>query len=265
MTAKTSTWVGGTAALAAVLMGGTFFLAVQPTLSRAAEAQEQTEITRDQNDVLRQQVDQLRADFVNLPQYQTDLADLRVGIPTGPALSDYVRELDARAQQAGLTITKLTPGAAEVVPGPTLTSADVAAATGTDPSAAPTAEATTSADAAVADPSTAAAAPATAAFDGFYAMPMTVTVVGTFPSALSFLDSVQAPDGRLLLVTSLVGTGQGDAEASGGRPATQEGDIELTIGGYLYVLTDPTAPADTGTTDETLPQGDTSGSLGSGS
>lgn len=265
MAAKTSTWVGGTAALAAVLMGGTFFLAVQPTLSRAAEAQEQTQITRDQNDVLRQQVDQLRADFVNLPQYQSELADLRVGIPTGPALSDYVRQLDAKAQQAGLTITKLTPGAAVIVPGPAVASADLAAAAVTDPSAAPTAEATTSADAAAADPSAAVAAPATAAFEGFYAMPLTVSVVGTFPSALSFLGSLQASDGRLFLVTSLVGSGQGDAEASGGRPATKEGDIELTVGGYLYVLTDPMAPADDGTTDEALPQGDPSGALGSGS
>jgi hypothetical protein len=245
-------------------MAGTWFLAAEPTLARAAEANELTDVTRDQNDVLRDQVEQLRADFVNLPQYQAELESLRVGIPTAPDLADYLRQLDSMAQASGLTVTKVEPGAAEVVP------AAVPAAVATDPAATGAAAATPSPEATAGTEAAPATAPAaTAALEGFYAMPVSMTVVGSFPAALSFLTAAQSSDGRLLLVTSLVGAGQGEAEATGGRPATHEGDIELTISGYLYVLTDPdavaagAAPVDPAA--PALPQGDPAGSLGSGS
>lgn len=262
MAAKKSTWVGGTALVAAALMAGTWLLAVQPTLASADDTREQAEVAEGQNELLRAKIVQLQADFEKLPQYQAELAELRVGLPAALELSPYLRRLDAAAVAAGITLTAVEPGGPEIVPGAT-TSAPVASDTTgtTDETATDTAEA-------AAEPA-APVATSTGAMEGFTAVPVKFTVVGTFPAALAFLANVQTGDERLLLVTNLVGTGQAEAEASDGRPATAEGDIEMSVGGYLYVLTDPTQ-ATGGATDgagvgATLPQGDVSGRVGSGS
>jgi Tfp pilus assembly protein PilO len=266
MAAKKSTWVGGTALLAAALMAGTWLVAVQPTLARPRETQEQADITEAQNELLRAKNAQLAADFANLPTYQADLDALRVGLPPSIDLSDYLRQLDAAAEAAGIVITAVEPGVPQVVPGPSVA---VPAATDAETEDAGTADSESMGSGL--DDAESAAAPATgttAGIAGFTAVPIKITVVGSFPAALAFLSNVQTTDGRLLLVSNLVGTGQAEAEASGGRPATQEGDIEMSAGGFLYVLTDPAQAAggasDDGTT-EPLPQGDVSGRVGSGS
>lgn len=263
MAAKKSTWIGGTALLAATMMAGTWLLAVQPTLARADETREQAEMSEAQNEALRAKIVQLQADFEKLPQYKADLAELRVGLPTSIELSPYLRRLDAAAVSAGITLTAVEPGAPEIVPGGTTSAPATAETSG----ATDEASADTSATDATAEPA-APVATSTGAMEGFTAVPVKFTVVGTFPAALAFLANVQAGDERLLLVTNLVGTGQGDAEASDGRPATAEGDIEMSVGGYLYVLTDPTqtpgATADDSSTGGALPQGDVSGRVGSG-
>lgn len=268
MAATKGTWIGGTALVSAALMAGTWLLAVQPTLARADETREQAEVTQGQNELLRAKNAQLAQDFANLPGYQADLDALRVGLPDSIDLSDYLRQLDAAALAAGITITGVEPGAAEAVPA---VGAAAPATPAPDATADPAGAGTPAADDVTA-PDEAAPAPtaAGAVVPGFTAVPIKITVVGSFPAALAFLTNVQTTDGRLLLVSNLVGTGQADAEASGGRPATREGDIEMSTGGYLYVLTDPNqaatpAPDDDDASPAPLPQGDVSGRVGSGS
>ena len=81
-----------------------------------------------------------------------------------------------------------------------------------------------------------------------------MTAVGTYDATSAFLSDLQNGTQRLFLVSSLQGTSQDDAEASGGKPATGVGDLEVIVTGYLYVLpdslgtaavTDPGAPAPT--------------------
>lgn len=241
--ASTKVWVGGTAFVAVALLGGTWFLAVAPTLSLAAETQVQTTATEQQNADLRTKIAQLKVDFANLPALEQQLADLRVGIPTSLELADYLRELDGAATANSITLLDLAFTDSLSVP-----VAAAPAAVVPDPSA--TTEATAGTDDAAAE--VAPAAPA--AIDGFIAVPVTMTALGTFPSGLTFLSTLQTGTQRIFLPSNVTAVGQPEAPAANGRPATVQGDIELKITGYLYVLEDTTDVAPSPSPTVELPQ-----------
>ncbi len=88
---------------------------------------------------------------------------------------------------------------------------------------------------------------------GFAQVPITVEVVGTYANVTAFLNDVQAGTQRLLLVTGLDAKKTDAAEASGGRPATADGDLDLLISGSLYVLQDQAAAATPEVTDPATP------------
>lgn len=228
--ASTKVWVGGTSLVAVALLGGTWFLAVAPTLSLASETQVQTAATEQQNADLRTKIAQLKVDFANLPALEQDLADLRVGIPTSLELADYLRELDGIAAASSVTLLDLAFQDSVTVPVAAAPAADVP-----DPSA------TTTSTAGVEGETAEVAPAAPAAIDGFVAVPVTLTALGTFPNGLGFLGALQTGTQRIFLPGAVSAVGQPAAPGSGGRPETAEGDIELKVTGYLYVLEDTTA------------------------
>lgn len=229
--AKKSTWVGGTAFLAVVILALAWFLAINPTLAAASDLRSQAEATTASNEMLELQVTKLKADFEKLPEYQAELAGLQVQIPTDAQLSAYLRQLDAIAVAHTVTLTTVAPSVpttvvlaapvapVAVAPAPTDGTAPAPEA-GTDPAAVPPAP-------------VAATAPA-----GLASIAFTITALGTYDNVLAFTSDLQNATPRLFLVTSLNGTSQKDQPASGGRPETKEGDLELVIGGLVYVLPD---------------------------
>lgn len=233
--AKRSTWIGGTVFAALVILAATYFLAVSPMLATASDTRAEVASTQLSNDLLQLKIKKLAADFAKLPEYKADLAAIRVQIPVGADLSGYLRQLDTIAVAHSVTVTAVGPSPAQTVV-PAVPAVAPAAA------AAPTPAPTATVSAAPAAGASAAAAPAAnAAPVGFAAIPFTLTVVGTYDNALAFLSDLQNATPRLFLVTGLTGTSQPKAEASGGKPATALGDIELKIDGFTYVLTDPSA------------------------
>jgi hypothetical protein len=52
---------------------------------------------------------------------------------------------------------------------------------------------------------------------------------------------LQRKSERLFLVGELEYVRQKKGEASGGKPATKDGDVELRIVGFIFVLTEPDA------------------------
>ena len=233
--AKRSTWIGGTVFVALIIMVATYFLAVAPALATASDSRAEVASTQQSNELLRLKITKLAADFAKLPEYKADLAAVRVQIPTNADLSGYLRQLDAIAVAHSVTLIAVGPSVAQrVVP------AVPAAAAAPAPVAAPTAEAS-AAPAADAAGTSAAAPAANAGPVGFAAIPFTMTVVGTYDNALAFLTDLQNATPRLFLVTALTGTSQPKADASGGRPATAIGDLELMVTGFTYALTDPSA------------------------
>jgi len=243
MGVKTSTWVLGAAFLAVVVLAGSWFLAISPTLATAQETRAEAQSVEDRNDLLRFDLATLKKQYENLDESKAEMATLRVQIPTAAELADYAREIAGLAEARGATITTVTVGTPlDVVPAaPTAAPVPVveAPAEGAATESEPTDGVAT--DGAATDGAVPAQAVGAAPIEGFVAVPIDITALGTTANVMAFLDDLQQSSARLFLVTALNGTGQAVTEASGGRPATALGDLELRITGYIYVLKDTTA------------------------
>lgn len=254
---KTSTWVGGTVVVALLLLVAGWFLLVSPVLASASETRAATADVESDNDMTRQRIQTLKAQFETLDESKAELAALQLQVPTTGQLSDYLRQVDEQAVARTVSLTSVAPGAPELfapVTGaaPTAAASD-ATATGdavTDPVTDPAADAAT----------TAAPAPAagTTAPAGMVDVPITLTAVGSYANVMGWVQSIQEQTDRLLLVTTVTGTALDDAPAGGGKPATVKGDIEVSVTGYLYVLpNDQSIPMVTPEeTEATLPGAD---------
>jgi len=250
MAARKATWVAGAAILGVVALGGTWFLGAAPVLTEISRLSDERETTQAQNEELDARLQRLATDSARLPELKAALADLQVGIPTTAQVDDFLRRVDELQSARGIPTVKVevadplsvvdNRGVLAPEPAP----ADAATAPADGAAATPEPEPSASAGTSTGDTSDGQASddPATAAVpgpDGFVAVPVTITLLGNFISSLGFLSDLQSADGRLFLVTDLKGLGQDEAEAVDGRPATAQGDIELTITGRLYVLVDP--------------------------
>lgn len=250
MGAKNSTWIAGAAFVAILLMAGTWFFGVSPIKDEITAINERTDAAAAENVILEARLNELSTASAKLPELKQELADLQVGIPSTERTDEFLRRLDelqTAYQIPAIEISVADPTA--VVDNLGVTSlgdvqAESAANTAPDSETeTPDAEATASSSDAAATTDAAAAAQSTtpAGPDNFYALPVTITLLGGFPNSLQFLSDLQADDGRLFLVTGVLGEGQGAAEAADGKPATQVGDIQMEITGNLYILVDPTA------------------------
>ncbi|WP_263730790.1 hypothetical protein [Cellulomonas sp. SG140] len=250
--AKKGSWIGATVFGSLVIVVGSWFLLINPTLSAASEVRTQTAQVTSQNDALAAKVAKLKADFAKLDDYKSQLAAIRKQVPTTAQLSDYLRQLDTIATAHSVTVTAVAPGV------PTAVVAQAAAqAPAPQPSTtagatpAPTPSAAAGAAGAAAPASGAAAASAIP--PGFTAVPLSVTVIGSYDNTLAFLSDLQTATPRLFLVSGFTATGQQDAAATGGKPKTSVGDQQLVISGFLYVLPDTSAAKPSPTATPALP------------
>ena len=206
---KSSTWVVGAAVLSLVIIALSWFLLASPTLDEASVAHTDAEAAELRNGQLRVQNAALKKEFERLPELEAELAAIQQNVPASPLLTEYNLVVGTTAAARGVTVLNVETGpAVEVMP--------VAPVDG----AAPTDVAATSGD----------------GVGGLYAIPLTIGVLGTYENTTLFLDDLQQANPRLLSVNGLTIEGQDEAEASGGRPATAQGDAEQTITGYVYVL-----------------------------
>jgi Tfp pilus assembly protein PilO len=239
-------WVVGTAVLAVLLLAAAWLLAIQPVVARASEDTAQAVQQRDQNGLLELEIASLKEQFTHLDEYVAELDALRLQMPVDGDGASISRELQSLADQAGVTIVSVAPSLpqafvpAEAAPAPV---ADAAVAEGGSDTASTDGDVTADAT---------AAAPATVALPGFYAVPITLSSVGTYDSSVAFLRAVQSQASRLYLVSSINAVTQETEGANGGRPATNAGDLELTMTGYAFVLADTAAATET-TDERTLP------------
>ncbi|VTR75591.1 hypothetical protein [Cellulomonas hominis] len=220
-------WIAGTVFLALVLLAGVWLLLVEPVMTKAAEDTMSAEQQRQQNDLLELEIVKLADDFTHLDEFKAELAALRLEMPVTGDGASISRELQALATASGVTITSVAPSVPQVF---------VSAAAAAAPVADAAAEDTTTTE--VTDDAAATTAPAPTAVSGLYTVPITINSVGSYDGSVAFLRSVQSNASRLYLVSSITAQTQEAQGASGGRPATAAGDVELTITGYAYVLTD---------------------------
>lgn len=206
---KSSTWVVGAAVLSLVIIALSWFLLASPTLDEAGVAHTDAEAAELRNGQLRVQNAALKEEFERLPELEAELAALQQNVPATPLITEYNLVIGTTAVARAVTVLNVETGpAVEVMP--------IAQVDG-----AQTAE---------------VAAAAGDGVSGLYAIPLTIGVLGTYDNTTLFLDDLQQANPRLLSVNGLTIEGQDEAEASGGRPATAQGDAEQTITGFIYVL-----------------------------
>jgi Tfp pilus assembly protein PilO len=235
-------WIAGTVVLALVLLAGVWLLLIDPVMTRAAEDTAAAEQQRQQNDLLELEIVKLADDFTHLDEYKAELAALRLEMPVTGDGASISRELQALATGAGVTITSVAPSVPQVFVPAAAAAAPVADAAAAD---ATTTDGT--------DTTGSAAPVAPSAVPGLYTVPITINTVGSYDGSVAFLRSVQSGASRLYLVSSITAQTQEAQGASGGRPATAAGDVELTITGYAYVLTDGSTPVVEPDTGAALP------------
>ncbi|MDR1294632.1 MAG: hypothetical protein LBK59_06700, partial [Bifidobacteriaceae bacterium] len=173
--------------------------------SRTAEARASILSAREENDRLRVQLADLRADAERLGELQARLAALRGQFPTSLELASFTRYLSELADSAGLVVQSVQIGA----PAPVDTMPELPVAPdGTEPPALP-------------DPPR-----------GLYMYPITLTVAGSLDAAKTYTAALQGegPDIRMFLAPSMSwSSGRADG-------ASAEVTEVFTIHGMTFAL-----------------------------
>ena len=157
----------------AVLAAG-WFLLVSPKRSEASEAQLAADAQVTANSALRTQIEVLKAQAKNLPKEQAKLAAVAAKLPSSRAMPALIRALTTAAEDAGVELVTLAPGATAVA---------------APAAAAPVAPAAGAEGAAPAAP-VAPAAPAAAAGQ-LGTIPVTLNVVGGYFQVQQFLANLE--------------------------------------------------------------------------
>lgn len=202
MTGARSMWTAGTVLLALVLAAAGWLLLISPELERTAALDDSRVLAEDRNATLAAEVAALSADLERLGELQAGLAELRTQVPASVDLAELTRELGRMVEDSGATVRSLQVG----VPVALTEVEDLTAA------AAPEA-ATTSAPA------------------GMYAVPVALTVSGEPGQVRDYVDRLQSPGGRLLLMSQF------------SIAVDDEGTATVSTSGHTYVLADGAADA----------------------
>jgi Tfp pilus assembly protein PilO len=110
-------WTAGGLLGAAALLGLGWIIFIGPQYAEAAslhdqQIQAQLRLTSQQRKLA-----DLRRENEDLPQFKAQLERARAALPTSPATSDFLRELQTASQQASVSVTGLTIGGRSDVPG----------------------------------------------------------------------------------------------------------------------------------------------------
>lgn len=205
---KATPWILGAAFLSIVILAGMWFFAISPELEAASESRDQAESQRANNGILEAQNRKLAQQFEELPALRTELDAFRVGIPGVLDQAGFSDELARLEKESGAFVLSVEFSTSNVITAET-------------------------------------AGPVVDVPQGMYAIPVVVTVLGAAEDTLAYLDGLQRETDRFFFVSTMAATAQDEAGASGGRPETKDGDLEIAINGYVYVLDGAMTSADT--------------------
>ena len=231
---KTRTWSAATAVLCVLLIVAAYFLLIAPKRAEAADLRDQTVAQDQANQQSRLKIQQLKAQYAELPSKQAELAVIKQQLPDNPALPTLIRTLTSMADASGVTLVSLAPAPPTAVV--------VAAAPVVAPAVAPAAAA---AGAPVTAPVAAApAAPTTSLFG----IATTMIIKGDYAASTLFVQKLQAAGvakegtqtakagaqmARAFLVQSIKVAPNADAATA--TKATK-GQVQTSITGQVFVL-----------------------------
>ncbi|WP_084101411.1 hypothetical protein [Demequina sp. NBRC 110051] len=247
-------WYLGAGLVAAILGILGWFLLISPELDAATVASENTDIARDQNDLLELQIARMQALEEEAPLWREEIAKISMDLPPMPEEPDTIRLLVTTLEDAELPVTGITYGRpVAIVPNaesalPAETEATEQGAEESDAAATPTATPETDATASPA-PTEGDAAPAETmgpAFAGLYGMQVTFQLNGAPETILDVLNTLATQNERFFTISSLNVTGAGETEGTDAQPALTEDDWSVQVTGLVFSLTEDgrTVPSD---------------------
>ena len=218
---KTRLWMIGAVLVTVVIVALGWVVGISPQLDQARTADAERMGVEATNQIHEATLVELRELDENLPELESELADLRAALPDDAAIATLLGQLNSIAQQNGMQLTSFTADAPAEF------------ATAEEPVAPVVpADASAEADAPTDAPATTPAAPAApvpAGTSGFISIPVSVTVSGSGAGLSGFIESLQFGE-RLFLATDLSITNDGGGSTS-------------TIDGLIYVMQVPEAAA----------------------
>jgi Tfp pilus assembly protein PilO len=228
-TSKARSLIMLTALVAVVILIAAWFLLLSPVLSGAAEANANADAQEQSNADTQVQVNKLKQQYAQLPEYQAQLDALQTQIPTTPAYPDLQRMFAAIAAEHNVVITSLQFGSAVPLgaapPAPPTDEGD-----GSEPAPSATPEPTTGTDGA-------ATGDVPAAFAGLFGIPTSMTVVGKYEDVMSVLKELQSGTDRIVLVSTVALSRGADATTTASIPGA---DATGVFSGSTFVLTSST-------------------------
>jgi Tfp pilus assembly protein PilO len=216
---RNSRWIAGAVGVCLLLAVGTWFLLVGPRLDHAAQLRDEALAAQAQNDTLATQIEQLKAQYADLPKKKAELAAVNQEFPAVAEVPTLLRKVNTLAGGAGVTVTSLTPGAAVVASGAAGAAGTAGATGGTDPNA-------------------------------LVSIPVSLDVNGDYFQTAQFVKQLQTSLDRAFLITAVTVT-QGGGDAAGGETtgaagggstgSATSGQVGLQITGSIFALPDPKA------------------------
>lgn len=225
-----SRWYAAAALASVLVLVAGWFLLVSPQRDNADAISAQADSQVQANAITQTKIDQLKAEYTNMPALQQQLALLQTHLPQTPNMPSLLRSLSQAATSSGVTLMAVTPVAPAALSGAGTVQAAPAGAGGS-----------------------ALSAPGQVDVIG-----MTVQISGPFANTRLFLSSLEAMP-RAFLVTGLnIARATSSGGASSGAAPTTPGGLTTTITGRVFTA-NPTLTAAAATTSGTAAGSATNG------
>ncbi|WP_084103675.1 hypothetical protein [Demequina sp. NBRC 110056] len=217
-TGTARSWGIATILVAVLLLVAAWFLLISPVLASAAETREDTEAQEAQNEISRQEVEVLKAEFARMPEYELQLAALQEQITTTQRYADLQRLVAAIADEHEVVVTSLSFGTAEEVEQPV------------PPAPAEPVEGEET-DEEATDEEPAPAEPVATGISGLFSIAVSIEFDGEYTDVLAAVRDLQTGENRIVLINVVNLTSAANGES--GDDATV-----ATLEGQTFVLAD---------------------------
>jgi hypothetical protein len=219
-------WIIGSVLIMVAIVFLGWLLGISPQLAERSANETNRQSVESQNQIYAAALASLKKDYDNIDEFRADLDELQKALPSGSGLSRFIGSLRDLEAASGVVLTNFGAGdplpfvynaGGTVVAPPAATDAGGTEATAAPPAAPPVVESGTLVQ--------------TLSPDEFIVIQIGLSVQGTQAQVLDFVDALQH-GARRFLVTEFAITTDDNAAYVG------------KITGYVYVLIDPTKPAE---------------------
>jgi Tfp pilus assembly protein PilO len=209
------------------VMAAGWFLLVSPKRTEAAELRETAATQVSANKALATQIEVLKAQAKSLPREQAKLAAVAAKIPDSRAMPALIRSLTVAAEDAGVELVSLAPGASALVAPPA--------------AAAPVAKAGADDEGGATKPK----APRAAAPSGagqLATIPVTLNVVGGYFQVQQFLSNLEELKRAMRFTTVTLVPGANPVKPAPTTPIEDGRSLNATLTGQIFMTANAAAP-----------------------